>query len=394
MTETTRTFRLRRRLTGFGAAAAALTLGLTLAPASPANAGNEQPQATTSSTSYKDVDVMTRNLYLGAGLDEILAAIATGDPATIVGAATQTWNVVKASDPEERMAAIADEIAAARPHVVGLQEVTIFKTYRYNPLKQKTLGRPKVAYNFLTLLLDELEDRGVVYRVVRRATAKNFKSPPIPVLAKPDAVLPTKAVTLADRDVILRRYDVKAWNGRNGNFTNVLQPPAVPLKIDRGWGSADVLANHRVFRFVNSHTEAAGPEEIRVAQVLELFAAQDAITAKFGELPTVYVGDYNSKAPTATTPAENGYLALRTRLDDAWSDANPTDPGFTCCQNATLTNPTSQLDERIDLILTSDEFEAKSAYLTGITPIDLPGTTWWASDHAGVVARLALGDNY
>jgi len=332
---------------------------------------------------------MTRNLYLGAGLEGIIAALTTGDPATIVGAATQTWGVVKASDPEERMAAIADEIAAARPHVVGLQEVTTWKTYRYNPLKQKTLGRPKVRYNFLTLLLEELEDRGVVYRVVRRATAKNFKSPPIPILANSDAVLPTKAVSLADRDVILRRYDVKAWNGRNGNFTNVLQPPAAPLKVDRGWGSADVLANHRVFRFVNSHTEAFGPEELRVAQVMELFAAQDAITAKFGALPTVYVGDYNSVAPTA-----GGYVTLRTRLGDAWIDANPADPGFTCCQNATLTNTVSELDKRIDLILTSDEFVTKSAYLTGTTPIDLPGNTWWASDHAGVVARLALGNSY
>ena len=76
---------------------------------------------------------MTRNLYLGADLTPVLTALASGDNNAIVGAATQTWAAVQATRPPERMAAIADEIAAAGPDMVGLQEVTRWTTYTFNP---------------------------------------------------------------------------------------------------------------------------------------------------------------------------------------------------------------------------------------------------------------------
>ena len=70
----------------------------------------------------------------------------------------------------------------------------------------------------------------------------------------------------------------------------------------RGWGSADVRVGKATFRFVNSHLEAFGipgvdAEQVRVAQVGELLAAQAAVTTQPGDLPIVYVGDYNSRAP-------------------------------------------------------------------------------------------------
>lgn len=371
--------RLRRRPRTLAAAALALTAILAPAaalagPASPPGAGHAAAPART-------VDVMTRNLYLGSSLDAITAALASGNQTQLILAATQTWATVQASDPEERMAAIADEIVADRPAVVGLQEVTTWTTYPFNPATG-AVGAPTVAYDFLDLLLDELAERGTTYHEVPGATADNFTAQPIPVLV---GGVPTQAVTLADRDVILRRDDVKAWNGRNGSFEAILKPPAFPLRIDRGWGSADVRTRLATFRFVNTHTEAFGPESIRVLEIGELFAAQAAIAAESGPLPTVYVGDFNS------APSLGGYAALAEQLDDAWVAGNGTAQGYTCCQLPTLTNTASLLSKRIDLVMTGAGVTATASHRTGTTPVDLPGDTWWASDHAGVVARLVIG---
>lgn len=374
----------RRRTVGAVAAAAALTLTATLAPIGAATATPQPAGPTQAVAKGRTVDVMSRNLYLGAGLTEIVTALGSGNNAAIVQAASQTWQVVQASDPEERMAALADEIAAARPAVVGLQEVTTWTTYPYNPMTGE-FGEATVAYDFLELLLAELAERGVAYEEVQGATAYNFTSPQIPVVTTAPPY-PTEAVSIADRDVILRRPGVKVSNAQSGNFETLL--PLGGLIVDRGWGSADVRANGARFRFVNAHTEAFGPEAIRVGEVMELFAAQDAITEEYGALPTVYVGDYNT---SADDPADTAYSVLTDRLTDAWEVTNGDEDGFTCCQLADLSNPTSVLDERIDYVLTTDDVRAKSTYLTGTTPIDLPGETWWASDHAGVVAKLVIG---
>ncbi|HLN75878.1 MAG TPA: endonuclease/exonuclease/phosphatase family protein [Nocardioidaceae bacterium] len=373
---------LRRRLAIAGTAAAAAALTATLAPAGAALAAAQPaplPVASQAAEPRHTADVMTRNLYLGASLDNIIDAL-TENPSNIVSAATTTWAEVQASDPEQRMAAVADEIAAGRPAVVGLQEVTKWSTYAaYNPLTQQPVGDPTVEYDFLDLLLKALAERGVVYHEVSGATSDNFTSPPIPVVA--DGTL--KAVMLADRDVILRRDDVDASNGHSGNFEHILQLGALP--VARGWGSADVQTRSTTFRFVNAHTEAWGSEDIRIDQVDELFAAQAAITQEDGELPTVYVGDYNSAAPSG-----GAYQELTSQLGDAWAKTNRKASGFSCCQAPLLNNTTSDLDQRIDLVLTTKDVTATRSYLTGTSPVDLPGDTWWASDHAGVVARLVI----
>jgi endonuclease/exonuclease/phosphatase family metal-dependent hydrolase len=242
-----------------------------------------------------------------------------------------------------------------------------------------------VRYDFLALLLDALADRGVRYREVRGATADNFSSDPIPVLTGGE--FPTTAVQLADRDVILARAGVRTTHARSGNFDTILEPPLSPIAIERGWGSVDVRTKLARYRFVNSHLEAFEDpllEGIRVAQVGELFAAQDAIARRFGRLPEVYVGDYNTEAPSA--PA---YLALRARpLDDAWLEAG-SGPGLTCCTS--LTADTPNLESRIDLVLHSPrKVRARAARIVGDEPVDLPGGVRWASDHMGVVAKLVV----
>jgi endonuclease/exonuclease/phosphatase family metal-dependent hydrolase len=359
-------------------------------PGGGASAGSPPSPAAHGSHAARTVDVMTRNLYLGADLTPILVALAGTDPTAVVGAATATWTAVRATKPEERMAAIADEIVEADPEVVGLQEVTTWTTYTYD-FSTGTASKPVVAYDFLQLLLDALADRGADYAEVKGATADNFASPPIPIL---QGGAPTAAVSLADRDVIIARDDVGVSNARNGTFENIVSFPlggGAALPVARGWGSVDVQARRAELRFVNSHLEAFGipgvdAEQLRVAQVGELLAAQDALAAEVGGLPMVYVGDYNSRAPDA--PAYTALLAGVGR--DAWTRNHSRDAGETCCFDATLRDPDDPLTSRIDLVLHGEEVKAPRARVVGDEVGDRTASGLWPSDHAGVVARLVV----
>jgi hypothetical protein len=380
----------RRHHVLIGLLASALALGTALASGTSVHAG--PPGAGAVGTPARTATVMTRNLYLGAELGPVLAALGSGNSAAIVGAATQTWAAVQATRPAERMAAMADEIVAADPAVVGLQEVTTWTTFAYDPATG-VASDPTVAYDFLDLLLDALAERGADYREVAGATAHNFSSPPIPVLASPTATLPTRAVRLADRDVIIARDDVRTTNARTGTFQSIIRFPVggALLPVARGWGSADVGVGKASFRFVNSHLEAFGlpgldAEQLRVAQARELLAAQADLASRIGELPMVYVGDYNSRAPDA--PAYS--LLLAGVGADAWPRTHPGDPGSTCCFDATLTDPADPLTSRIDLVLHSTGVKAARAVIVGDDPVDRTASGLWPSDHAGVVARLVF----
>ena len=372
----------RRRTVG-AVAAAALALTATLAPIGAATATPQPVGPTQAAANGRPVDVMSRNLYLGADLMPVIGALAAAatNPNGVPVAASQTWAAVQATDPEERMAAIADEIAAARPAVVGLQEVTTWVTY-------DPTFTPTVRYDFLQLLLDELADRGMVYHEVAGATSTNFGSPPIPLVPTATEV----AVEMSDRDVIIRRDDVSVDNAHHGNFTNKLTfpLPTGPLPVDRGWGSVDVSTNHSEFRFVNSHLEAFGftgvdAEELRVGQVGELLAAQAALDAE-KPLPAVYVGDYNSDAPDAAA-----YSMLVDAVgSDAWSITNPQDPGLTCCFDAAVTDPDNPLTSRIDLVVVEPGIQPIDAEVVGEEVTDMTESGLWPSDHAGVLARLVV----
>src|SRR5690349_19291324 len=141
----------RRRPRRLLAALLALPLLLPLATA-PADAS--PPGAAHAADPARTVTVMTRNLYLGAELNAILAALASGNQQAVVLAATQTWQTVQDSHPAERMAAVADEIVAAKPAAVGLQEVSTWSTVPLNPATLQATGAPSVRYDFLQLLLD------------------------------------------------------------------------------------------------------------------------------------------------------------------------------------------------------------------------------------------------
>src|SRR5688500_13208445 len=78
------------------------------------------PAASGQHTRLGALKVLTRNLYVGGSLERIFAA---ATPQEAIEAATVIWATVRATDFPERAEAIAGEIAAHHPHLVGLQEV-------------------------------------------------------------------------------------------------------------------------------------------------------------------------------------------------------------------------------------------------------------------------------
>lgn len=333
-----------------------------------------KPAAASQAQGGPPVTVMTRNIYLGSELGGLFAA---GSPGELVAAASQVWANVLASDFPGRAEVLAAEVAEHRPLLIGLQEVSRFSAVN--------AAGASITIDFLDILLGALADAGLHYRAVAIAPAFEGTLPAI------DPTLGFVQATLLDRDVILVRTDVPpaqltVLDEQVGLFDAALELPVLgaPLRIDRGWGYVDVRMRNREFRFVNSHFEAFDPGEfIRVQQARELLAGPLDT-----DLPVVLLGDFNSNAEA------NG-LAYRILIDeggfeDAWSTANPGDPGLTCCHDADLRNEEVDLRSRIDLILVRDGVRVREMERVGIDPAMRTPSGLWPSDHAGVVGRVMI----
>lgn len=322
--------------------------------------------------------VLTRNLYVGGALERIFAATT---PQEAIEAATVIWATVRATDFPERAEAIAGEVAAHHPHVVGLQEVAIWTSRDLLP----TPPDPTVEYDFLQILLDELEARGLEYEAV--ASVSNLVAE-VPVI-DPTSPSGLKLVGLVDRDVMLARSDLPAHvfevsNPVGANFDAALSfsSPLGPVVVPRGWVAVDATLRGTTVRVVNTHLERVSPfvQEVQGAELL----AGPADT----ELPVLIMGDLNSAAGAGGVPGQSDTSTYDDLIDagfvDAWSEER-LGSGFTCCHAEDLRNAVAFLTERIDLVLVRG-LRPRSATLLGERPEDRTSSGLWPSDHAGVAA--------
>lgn len=356
-------------------------LGALLATTAPTPTASAAPRdLPAQAQAHRELTVMTRNLYLGASLTPIFAA---QSQAGLVGAVTATYAAALASDFPGRAELLADEIVAAGPHLVGLQEVSLWRTGTPGPPGSVLAPADTVSQDFLQLLLDALAARGASYEAISISEAFDGQLP----AAGPSGLF---NVRLTDRDVILARTDLptsqlKVLSTDEGLFDAALELPVLgaPLRVERGWNRADVKVRGKVVRFVNSHLEAFDPGEVvRVAQAQELLAGPLDT-----ELPVVLAGDFNSAASDGVAYG----VLLGGGFDDAWSATNPAEAGLTCCHAAHLLNPTAdaEFDTRIDLILTRG-LHVLTAERVGVDPDHRTPEGRWPSDHAGVVATVRI----
>jgi hypothetical protein len=70
------------------------------------------------------VKVLTPNLYVGTDVDAVIGALRTPDPGDDLPTLLAAIDILRRTDFSSRVSAIAGEIIHARPHDVGLQEVS------------------------------------------------------------------------------------------------------------------------------------------------------------------------------------------------------------------------------------------------------------------------------
>lgn len=333
--------------------------------------------------------VLTRNLYLGADLTPLFGVTT---PPELFAAVGQVFATVQATDFPERAKALADEIAASDPHIVGLQEATLWRSQTPSDFPSPP-NAPDIEYDFLTLLLDELSARGKHYAAAATVQNDDAEAPRITPGGLQD-------IRLTDRDIILARTDLPAHvfavgNAQGENFAarlTVPNPLLGSITVTRGWIAVDVSLHGQTIRVVNTHLERTAPA-VQVAQGAELLAGPLDTT-----LPTVLLGDLNSAAGgIGAVPGQSDTPTYETLRAAGFADAAVTKAkkrgkkaGFTCCQDADLANAASTLSERIDFVLTRGGITASSANRVGADPGDRTPSGLWPSDHAGVRAVLHL----
>ena len=341
--------------------------------------------AATSQAADRGLTVMTRNLYFGTDLGPVIAS--PTQPAFFANVAAALTQA-RASDFAGRASAWADEIEREQPDLVGLQEAVMWRTQAPTDLSQIPNAATPEA-DFLDLLLDELDARGLRYEKAASAEGWDVEAPGLFAGRLIDVRL-----TQVEAILVRKTSGLKVTNPQGGKYdARISISTAVgPISLPWAWASVDVSFHGQEFRFATTHLDS-NSGAAQLAQASEFLAGPGDT-----ELPIIWVGDFNSDAEgttiTGTPPATATYgTIIAAGFEDAWNEKHPADPGFTCCHATDLRNVTPTLTRRIDLVLTRGPFDIEEASLVGEAPADRLPSGVWPSDHAGVVATLQLEDD-
>jgi endonuclease/exonuclease/phosphatase family metal-dependent hydrolase len=316
------------------------------------------------------VTVMTRNLYLGANLDPIVQA--TSAPAAFA-AVEKGWQQVQANDFPVRARAIAREIARVKPDFVGFQELTLYRTQ--TPADFTVTPATHVVLDYASELRRALAARKLKYHFVAIAPGTDAELP--------SGSPPTMDIRLTVRDGLLVRNakKLKILSVHKVQYATTTPLFGGLVVAKRGFIYADVSLGGRRFRVATTHLESFS-DASQVAQGQEL-----GDTLSRGKLPTIVLGDLNSRADGSGTPTHANLLALG--FQDAWTEAHPNDVGLSCCHGEDLRDLGGPFYSRIDYVLLKNGVRAVAAGIVGNKPADrIDGL--WPSDHAGVWARVRL----
>ncbi len=326
--------------------------------------------------------VYSQNVYLGGDTDPIFSLDFSNIPA-VIGATNTFWNQVRASRIPERAASIVDEIAAKRPHLVGLEEV-----FQFAVLDMGAGGAVVDGADLLASIQSEISRRALPYEVVRiqANTAVNLPLSPRLILSA------------TDRVVVLRRTDVEVT--ASAQSTYAARFTLGPVTLKRGWIRVSARYEDRPFHFIATHLETQRLAPVQAGQAAELLGGVadglDGMTIISGDLNS---DDAHPGAPS-WTPTYNTLIAAGfVDLYEARGHGN--DPGYTCCQESDLRNADSHLDERIDFVLARDARYGDK--IPGGIEVEIVGeeqndrtdpSGMWRADHAGLVAGLKLPKEY
>jgi endonuclease/exonuclease/phosphatase family metal-dependent hydrolase len=355
--------------------------------------------------------VMTRNLYVGAGVTPALQANSVDE---LVNTAGEIVNQVHATKfPSVRAASIAAEIKKRKPDLVGLQEVAWWRTAPVD--LNAALGTPSASQtdplggDFLADLLKAVNSGG------KRKKGVRYKAIVVNVNTGIDVEVPVnddgngsgltgadhnERLTVGDAILVRRGVGIKTRHPKSGTYKTLLRIPGVKnFDLRRGWTAVDVKARGRSFRFVNTHLESGdsqganqtnlgttlGRGDIRAAQATQLVGPGGAAKSK---KPVVLLGDINSDDDTVPNNGDrNAYTALLAAGFRERSTANP----LSCCLNDPFLvggpNSINDFDHQVDHVLTN---KGKIKFVKGYVDGRAPVNGLYPSDHAAVTSVLKI----
>ena len=339
---------------------------------------DKDPDTGPNQTGSTEQKVMTRNVYLGGNIFLLANAQSIQQ---VPGIAAQLYATVQATNFAARAEALADEIQAANPALVGLQEVSVYRTqHPSNFLFYQEPDASTVAIDFLAILEAELQERGLSYRVAAKVRNADAELP----AALSGSATDLTDIRLTDYDVILARGDVQISGVVTEGYVNNARVPVggASVTFKRGYVKLEATVDGATFTFVNTHMEGIMPANEQQAQELS------GILAGYRE-PIILVGDLNT-GPGSPTPGY-GIITGSAGFSDAWVTVG-SGAGFTCCVSDRVNDTTTAgFDERIDLVLYKGEgVTPLSAEVVGDELDDRTASGLWPSDHAGVVVNFRI----
>jgi endonuclease/exonuclease/phosphatase family metal-dependent hydrolase len=329
------------------------------------------------------------NLYVGGDIEKAIGLDPsdTNYVANLVLTVTGIYNDIVASDPGKRMAAIADEIAARKPDLVSLQELSQILRQTPGDLAQGgSTPATAVVYDYLQLILDALAARGAHYQVASVVAEIDVEMPMLNL-----ATGGLDDVRLIDREAILVRTDLppgqlRVSNPQSGHFTNILVVPGIGLEVKRGWCSVDVFTRGRTFRYLCTHLETETEPALQFLQAAELLNGPVKVS-----MPVLLTGDFNAD-PLHRNGTQTYDQFGPAGFSDAWSVLNPGNPegGLTFGHDPGLADPTLNFVWRLDLALYRGTCFQPTTFCILDPVIGGPQAPLWPSDHAGIYTEFQI----
>jgi endonuclease/exonuclease/phosphatase family metal-dependent hydrolase len=345
------------------------------------------------------VDVMSRNLYLGADLSP---AIRAGSTEEFIQANGNIIRQVEATNFPVRAKGLAEEILEKEPDLVGLQEVALWREAppSLGPVLTGTPAATKVKYDFLKLLMARLNKGGRHYRTAIVQPEFDFEAPADANGQPgdgPPGILGNAEVNarLTMRDAILARVGAGVTTSRpeSTSFDHLLvvKVSGVDVTVTRGWTAVNAtVRGSRPFRFVNTHLESFDNREIvpsiRAQQAAELLAPGGPAR---GRGPVILLGDLNSDVPTETAPGDG--QAYRVLLHAGLRERSTYKPLGCCIAESHFdlkSGTVAEFDHKVDHVMTDAPRQVRliSSSVTGRKK----RRGYWDSDHNGLFSSLRL----
>lgn len=395
---------LRTRSLAGRAIAAAATLTVLVAPLAVTTTG---AQAADTRVTYERpaLKVMTRNLYLGTDIMRPLDAIQGKTGVDLINALAnatdEARDIVDTTDFGVRSRLLAEEIAAKKPDLVGLQEVAL---WRHGPLQLALAAVPnatEVDLDFLAMLRSELAAAGVPYRPVSVNWLSDVEAPGYSgtlTAPGPDA----RDVRLTMRDVILKRVGsgISVLRHRERTYDAKIPIEILGNELDfsRGYQWIDAKRDGQRFRFINTHLEAFSTDVAyaEAQQMLEGPGDHDGTTIIVCDCNSDPLNQNVKTAIGDTLPHSEPYWLITGEhgFSDTWLQWKPARFGWTSGLSELVNDPTAEgFDHRIDMVFARTgegrRLRVVGGDVTGNTVASIdPTTGLWPSDHAGVVMRL------